>query len=283
MLFYVPYSYTSGFSGGWSNIGKVRNSGVELTIDWKVINNDQFKWNILANVGYSKNKVLELNEDKKEIINPESITKIGEALGTFNMNRLVGVNPADGSYIWLDANDKPTSFFRSSDAVTLSGKSWYAPWTGGLTSKWEYKGFELSAFFSMMADRWMINNTRYFTENINFATYNQSRKVLDYWRQPGDIAQYPYPLNSNNVAQFDDHLLEDASFIRLKELSISYSFSERSLKKIKGIQKLQIYGKASNLFTLTKYSGQDPEIDSPYDLGNFPQVKSFSFGIELNF
>jgi TonB-linked SusC/RagA family outer membrane protein len=281
MLFEIPYSYTSGFSGGWSNVGKIRNSGVELTVDWKVINNDEFKWNILANFGYSKNNVEELYEGKDEIINGELITKVGEPLGSFHLNRLVGVNPADGTYVWLDAKGNPTSFFRSSDAVTLSGKSWYAPWTGGLTTKWEYKGFEVSAFFSMMADRWMINNTRYFTENANFATYNQSRKVLDFWKQPGDVVQYPDPLKE--TTEFDDHLLEDASFVRLKDLTISYNFSERSLKKIKGIEKLNIYGKASNLFTLTKYSGQDPEIDSPYDLGYFPQVKSFSFGIELNF
>lgn len=281
MLFDVPYSYTSGFASGWGNVGEVQNQGVELTINWKILNEDDFKWSINANVGYNKNVIKELYGGKTEIIDENLITKVGESLGTFQMNRLIGVNPADGQYVWLDAEGKPTSVFKSSDAVTLSGKSWYAPWNGGLTTQFDYKGFTLSAFFSMMADRWMLNNARYFTENPGFANYNQSKDVLNYWKQPGDLVKFPDPLNES--VEFDDHLLEDASFVRLKDLTIAYSFSERSLKKVKGIERLMVYAKANNLFTLTKYSGQDPEVDEAYDLGFYPHVRSFIFGLEISF
>ncbi len=281
MLFEVPYSYTSGFSGGWDNVGEILNRGVEVTVDWHVINSDAFKWNLNANVGYNHNEVLELYGDKDEIIDGNNITKVGESLGTFYLNRLVGVNPADGTFVWLDADGNPTNQFNSSDQVVLSGKSYYAPWAGGLTTSWEYKGISLSMFFSWMADKWMGNNARYFSENSNFATYNQSRKVLDYWKEPGDVTKYPDPLKES--AEFDDHLLEDASFIRLKDLTLGYSFSERSLKKLKTIKSLKVYGRGRNLLTFTKYSGQDPEVDASWDLGYYPHVKNIVFGIEVGF
>lgn len=281
MLYAVPLSYTSGFGEGYSNIGRVVNSGVEFSIDWDVIRTDDWRWSLNANLGYNKNEIKELFAGKTEILDGDLIYKVGESLGTFHLNRLVGVNPANGQYVWLDANGNPTTDFKTSDAVTLSGKTWYAPWNGGLTSRLDYQGFTLTAFFSMMADRWMINNSRYFTENAGFASYNQSKKVLNHWKQVGDIAQFPDPLTE--TPEFDDHLLEDASFIRLKDLTLNYSFSERSLRSVEFLKKVSFYAKATNLFTMTKYSGQDPEIDSPYDLGYYPHVRSFAFGVEIGF
>lgn len=283
MLFEVPYSFTSGFSRGWENVGKVLNRGIELSVDWHVMNSNLFKWNVNANVGYNHNEVLELFDDKEEIIDGENIIKIGESLGTYYLNRLVGVNPADGTNVWLDKDGNPTNQFRSSDQVVLSGKTYYAPWTGGLTSSWEYKGFSLSVFFSWMADKWMGNNTRFFSENSNFATYNQSRKVLDFWKKPGDITQYPDPRNPKAGAEFDDHLLEDASFLRLKDLTLGYSFSKRSLTTLKAIETLKVYGRARNLLTFSKYSGQDPEVDDAWDVGYYPHVRTIVFGVEIGF
>lgn len=281
MLFNVPYSYTSGFSGGWKNVGKILNQGVELTLDWYVKNSGGLVWKIEANFGYNHNEVLELYNEKEEIIEGETITRVGEPLGTFYMNRLVGVNPANGTYVWLDKDGNPTNEFRSSDQVILTGKSYFAPWNGGFTSSWEYNGFSVSAFFSWMADRWMGNNTRYFSENANFALYNQSRKVLDFWQEPGDITAYPDPLKQG--AEFDDHLLENASFLRLKDLTVAYSVPQQAMQKINGLQSMKIYARGRNLLTFSGYSGQDPEVNQAWDVGYYPHVKTVVFGVEIGF
>ena len=117
---------------------------------------------------------------------------------------------------------------RDEDKV-LVGKSMNAPWTGGFGTTFAWKGISLSAQFSWVADRWLFNNDRYFDEsNGRFSTYNQSRKLLDRWKQPGDITDIP---RHGVYTEFDDRLLEDASFLRLKNLMISYTFPRTSSAK----------------------------------------------------
>jgi len=284
MLFQVPLSFTSGFDKGWDNVGSLENRGVELTVDWDVIRAGDFKWNLNANAGYNQNEVTELYNDKEEIVGSTTITKVGESRGTYHLVRYGGVNPANGHVLWYDKDGNITSEFKSSDAVTLSGKSWYAPWAGGFTSTFEYGGLTLSAFFTWMVDRWIINQTRYFTENSDFASLNQSKKVLDYWKEPGDVTKYYDPgLRGQGQMQIDDRLLEDASFLRLKDITLAYSFPDKIVNKLPGVNQLKVYAKGYNLLTFTKYSGQDPEVNSNIDLGYFPHVKTISFGVDVGF
>lgn len=157
----------------------------------------------------------------------------------------------------------------------------WLPWYGGFTNSFSYKGIQLSVFFTWVAGRYMLNNTRYFTEsNGRFPTYNQSKKMLDVWQKPGQITEVP---RYGVVTEMDDHLLEDASFMRLKNLSLSYNFPVSLLKHTRVIQNLRVFAQAQNLLTFTKWSGFDPESPANLSLGEYPMTKQFMFGLDVTF
>ena len=123
---------------------------------------------------------------------------------------------------------------------------------------------------SFVARRYMVNNDRYFDEsNGRFATYNQSSRLLERWKQPGDVTDIP---RHGVFTEFDSRLLEDASFMRLKNLMIGYSFP-----------KVRLYAQAQNLFTLTGFSGLDPEGASNIYAAQYPMSRQFTFGLEFKF
>ena len=139
----------------------------------------------------------------------------------------------------------------------------------------------LSAQFSWVADRWMINNDRYFDEsNGRFAPYNQSRRLLNRWKQPGDVTDIP---RHGVYTEFDSRLLEDASFMRLKNLMLSYNLPSDVIKKSRVLSGLRIYAQAQNLFTFSKFSGLDPEGTSNIYAAQYPMSRQFTFGLDLTF
>ena len=128
----------------------------------------------------------------------------------------------------------------------------------------------------------MLNNDRFFQEsNGIYQSYNQSRKLLyDRWKKPGDITDIP---RHGVVAELDDRFLEDASFLRLKNLSLSYSFPENLLRKTRCIYGARIFAQAQNLFTFTSFQGMDPESESNIYQAQYPMSRQFTFGLELTF
>jgi phosphate/sulfate permease len=139
----------------------------------------------------------------------------------------------------------------------------------------------LSAQFAWVADRWMINNDRYFDEsNGRFVSFNQSKRLLNRWKKPGDITDIP---RHGVYTEFDDRLLEDASFLRLKNLMLSYTFPQEWLRKTRFIGGARIYAQAQNLFTFTKFTGLDPEGNSNMYQAQYPMARQFTFGLDLTF
>ncbi|MBR7128754.1 MAG: SusC/RagA family TonB-linked outer membrane protein, partial [Tidjanibacter sp.] len=219
MLMQVPLPYsTSGYGYYWDNVGEMVNAGVEVNANYTLVATDEFLWNVNANVSYNHNEITELYGDVQEYELSGTNTKLvkGHPLGEFYINRYAGVNPINGDALWYDKEGKLTTVLRDEDKV-LVGKSYHAPWQGGFGTSLSYKGLSLSAQFSWVADRWMLNNDRYFDEsNGRFATYNQSRRLLtDRWKAPGDVKDIP---RHGVYTEFDSRLLEDASFLRLKNL-----------------------------------------------------------------
>jgi hypothetical protein len=160
-------------------------------------------------------------------------------------------------------------------------KSWVAPWQGGFTATASWKGLSASAFFTWVQGKYMVNNTRYFMEsNGQFAAYGQSLKMLESWKQPGDITDVP---KADFANYFDTRLLEDASFMRLKNLTISYTIPSKWAEATRVFKSFRVYAQGQNLFTWTKYLGFDPEYDAAYELGQYPHVKTISFGIDAGF
>lgn len=284
MLMQVPLSYaqSNGYGYVWDNVGAMVNRGVELNLSFDLVHSGDFIWNINANAGYNKNRITELYNGVSEYENNNTSTKliVGHPLGEFYLNRYAGVNPANGDALWYDKDGHLTNEMRDEDRV-LMGKSYIAPWQGGFGTSLNYKGLSLSAQFSWVADRWMVNNDRYFDEsNGRFMTYNQSARLLDRWKEPGDITDIP---RHGVYTEFDSRLLEDASFLRLKNVMLSYNLPAALLAKTGFIRGLRVYCQAQNLLTFTNFSGLDPEGVSNIYAAQYPMSRQFTFGLDLNF
>ena len=284
MLMSVPVSYADKGEGfRWDNIGAMVNRGFEFSLSADIIQTKSFNWNISANVSYNKNKITELYNglDEYELSSTNTKLVVGHSVGEFYTNRYAGVNPANGDALWYTKDGEITTEYNESDKVMID-KSYIAPWQGGFGTTLSWKGLSLSAQFSWVADRWMFNNDRFFEEsNGLYSTYNQSRRLLyERWKQPGDITDIP---RYGVTPQMDSRFLEDASFLRLKNLMLGYSLPAKLLEKSKFFSSARIYIQAQNLLTFTAFSGLDPEGSSNVYKAQYPMSRQYSIGIDLTF
>ena len=283
MLMEVPKSYTDqGFGYYWDNVGEMINVGAELSVMATLVQTKNFLWTVNANASYNYNEITELYNGVQEYERSNTNTKlvVGHPLGEFYINRYAGVNPINGDALWYTKDGELTTELRDEDKV-LIGKSYIAPWQGGFGTALSWKGLSLSTQFSWVADRYMINNDRYFDEsNGRFASYNQSRRLLDRWKEPGDVTDIP---RHGVYTEFDSRLLEDASFLRLKNVMLSYSFKFAADRKRTVIRGVRAYAQAQNLLTFTKFSGLDPEGTSNIYAAQYPMARQFTFGLDLTF
>jgi TonB-linked SusC/RagA family outer membrane protein len=284
MLMNVPLSYaqSNGYGYMWDNVGAMVNRGVELNVNATLVQFKDFVWSVNANVGYNHNRLVELYNGvtEYELANTNTKLVVGHPVGEFYINRYAGVNPANGDALWYDKDGNITNVLRDEDKVMI-GKTYHAPWQGGFGTNFGWKGLTLSAQFSWVGKRWMINNDRYFDEsNGRFATYNQSNRLLKRWKNPGDITDIP---RHGVYTEFDSRLLEDASFLRLKNLQLGYALPADLLKKSGFIRGLRFYAQAQNLLTFTKFSGLDPEGTTNLYAAKYPMSRQFTFGLDLMF
>lgn len=284
MLMSVPESYAvTGEGYRWKNVGAMVNRGVEITADGDIIRTKDFVWNVSANVSYNMNKLTELYNGVEEYVNSTTGVKfmVGHSVHEFFLNRYAGVNPANGDALWYDKDGNITNEYRESDKV-MTGKTFDSPWMGGFGTTLSWKGFQLSAQFSWMAKRFVMNNDRFFEEsNGLYTVYNQSRRLLyDRWKKPGDLTDIP---RYGEVAQLDDRFLENASFMRLKNLSLAYTLPQSLLKKSKFFTSARLYIQGQNLWTITGFNGLDPEVASNVYQAQYPATRQFTFGAELSF
>ena len=284
MLMLVPDSYAlTGEGEHWDNIGAMLNRGVEFNVSADVIRTKDFVWSVNANASYNKNKLLELYNGVQEYEVSTTATKlvVGHSVSEFYINRYAGVNPANGDALWYTKNGQITNEYNEGDKV-MTGKTFDAPWQGGFGTSLAWKGFSLAAQFSWVADRWMFNNDRYFEEsNGLYAAYNQSKRLLyDRWKQPGDITDIP---RHGVTPQFDDRFLENASFLRLKNVTLAYAFPQRLLSKTNFFSSARIYLQGQNLLTFTGFTGLDPESSSNVYKAQYPMSRQFTLGVEVSF
>lgn len=284
MLMSVPQSYSNnGFGLRWDNVGTMINRGVELSLNADVIRAKDFVWNLNANVSYNKNEITELYNglNEYEISNTSTKLVVGHSVGEFYINRYAGVNPANGDALWYTKEGEITNVFNEGDKV-LVGKSHIAPWQGGFGTSLSWKGFMLNAQFSWVGDRWMFNNDRFFEEsNGLYSVYNQSRRLLyDRWKEPGDLTDIP---RYGITPQMDSRFLEDASFLRLKNVMLSYSLPKSWLDKTRFFSSARLYVQGQNLLTFTKFSGIDPESSSNVYKAQYPMSRQYTLGVELSF
>ena len=284
MLMLVPQSYAiTGVGNRWDNIGAMMNRGVEIAMDGDVIRTKYFTWNLSANVSYNKNKLLELYNGVEEYVNSTTGLKyvVGHPVHEYYMNRYAGVNPANGDALWYTADGELTTEYREEDKV-MTGKTFDSPWAGGFGTTLMWKGLSLSAQFSWMAKRYVMNNDRFFEEsNGLYSAYNQSRRLLyDRWKKPGDITDIP---RYGVTAQLDDRFLENSSFLRLKNLTLAYALPQSLLNKTHFFTSARVYFQGQNLFTWTGFTGLDPEVASNVYRAQYPASRQFTLGIDISF
>ena len=283
MLMEIPFSYTTGFGGGMGNIGAMVNKGFDADVNVKILKSNDFDWTFKANVNYNKNEITELfaGRDEYIIANTGLKLEVGKPYGEFYYVEYAGVDPRDGKPMWYDKDGNLTKVYNEERDSKFTGKQRYAPWSGGFGTSFSWKGLSITADFAWQAGKYMINNDNYFLKNANQGTsFNQSVDMLNIWTKPGDITDIP---KYGEQVQFDTHLLEDASFLRMKNLIVQYSFPEKWMKATKGIQNAKVFFVGRNLFTATKFSGYDPEPDINLVKFNYPNTRQFVFGMELTF
>lgn len=283
MLMSIPYSLTSGFASGWGNVGKMTNKGIEIEATADIVKTKDFLWSVNANFAYNKSEIKELYHGIQEYTEANTGIKyvIGHALGEFEMVRWAGVNPLNGDALWYTKEGEITNEYKASDAV-LTGKSYHAPWTGGFSTTLSYKNLSLSAQFSWVSGRYMINNDRMQNEsNGRDASTQQARTLLyDRWKKPGDIAKIP---RHGIGPQLDTRFLEDASFLRLKNLMLAYTLPQDWMRRSGFLSNTRIYLQGQNLLTFTPFTGMDPEFSLNVYRAAYPLSRQFTFGLELTF
>lgn len=283
MLMSIPYSMTTGYSAGVGNVGAMTNTGVEANVDVDILRTKDFYWSFKANVGYNKNEITELFQGRDEYVLSNTGIKlaVGHAYGEFFQVRFAGVDPMTGAPLYYDKDGNKTKKFNEDRDAVFLGKKRYAPWTGGFGTNFRYKNVSLIADFAWVAGKYMIVNDDFFIANAQLATkWNQRVEMLNVWTTPGQITNIQ---SVNYAKQFTDQMIQNASFLRMKTLSIQYEFPKKWMQATRYIKGVKVFGIARNLFTITPFEGYDPEPDMNLVLFNYPNTRQFVIGAEISF
>ena len=282
MLMSIPWSYTTGFDANYGNIGTMTNTGVDVNVTADVIKTKDWYWGLRCNFNYNKNKITELfaGRDSYTIPNTGLRYEVGHSAGEFYTVRYVGVDPRDGKQMWLDKNDNITKVYNEEENSVMTGQSQYAPWTGGFGTTLSWKGITLMCDFNWAAKKYMTNNDAFFLQNAAQGhQQNQDVKMLDVWTKPGDVTMYP---NATETTQFDSRFIEDASFLRLKNLTLQYAFPKNIVNAMR-LSNLVLHFTGRNLLTVTDFTGYDPEPQTNVYKFAYPNTRQYEFGLEVSF
>ena len=281
MLMDTPLPYTTGFNSQTLNIGSMVNNGIEIQFDVDAVRNwNDLNVNVYGNFTYNADKITKLfyGIDKWELPSSTLIYTVGQSV-TYLLPVRVGVNPANGNIVWSKPGGGTTETY-SEDLYQDTGKRLYAPINGGFGVNASWKGLTLNADFAFVLGKWMVDNVEFFTYNHNLTQNNHDRALINAWKKPGDITDVPRFGVAN---RFDTSLLHNSSFLRLKNLSLSYDLPKSWMEATKVIRNVRLSATARNLLTFTKWKGADPEYGSNISQATFPNTREFFLGIEVTF
>lgn len=323
LLLAQDLSYVAGFETQMQNIGQLRNKGLELSISSINFEKRNFSWRTDFNISFIRNTLVSLQSgktyklDKSGISSSFSafdyISEVGKPLGSMYGYVFDGVYQvsdfeyhADGTrhlragvadisqhagkavfpghvkYKDLDGDGIITDADRT--AIGNGQPDFY----GGMTNSFYIYGVDLSFVLQFTYGNEIYNAQRLYANQTDLEMFNMMGEVRDRWRQ--DHASNKVPA-ANGIIRHDitSRFIEDGSFLRLKNITLGYTFPQKWLRKLY-VSKLRVYASADNLLLLTKYSGFDPEVNMrssalmpSFDYGAYPKSKVFTFGVELNF
>lgn len=318
LILNVPQSPSKGIPGGAikTNVGKMKNNGIEVTIGADVIKTRDFTWNSSLNFTTNKNRVVALADGVTEILGNDgaaytNITEVGKSIGQLYLYPTKGIDQTTGRRIYITPEGKETLFMYEQgqkgawfyrDGTQYKGGfqqveagNTVPTYYGGWNNNFKYKNFDLTVFFQFSGGNKIYNGTTATTSDNRF--WNNSLDVLNnYWTPGRTNAKYALPIYgdnySNGSAMPITDWVEDGDYCRLKNVVLGYSFNTKNWSRSIGISSLRLYVQAQNLFVITKYSGIDPEtlsMTSDYNLSagidknTMPQARVYTFGVNIAF
>jgi TonB-linked SusC/RagA family outer membrane protein len=293
LLLEVLLPTSSGFNSSIQNVGNVQNKGVEFQLGTTNFFSDNFSWRTDFNIAFNRNKVTSLpdGDDRPLGFNGyASVLKVGYPLGTLFGWRILGVNPDTGDYDFEDIDGTPNTPYPSTSTDNTVLASAQPKFTGGMTNTFTFKNFDASIFMHFVQGNTIFNHPKYSYGRMH-TWFNSFTDSKDRWRKPGDQtwlhrAAWTDPARNGSVS---NRVHEDGSFLKIKSINLGYTVKAERLKQI-GVQSLRVYLVGQNLFTFTKYTGFDPEVNSfgndaqfGFDMNAYPQVKSYTLGLNIGF
>lgn len=291
LLYNITLPAVTGYTGVWRNIGAVRNKGFEASVNADVFKSDRdFQWNMMLNIGTNNNKITDLYEGHS-VDRGYKISRMGEDFNTWYMRKWLGVDAENGKPLWEVVDSETGERTETSDynkatkqIVGTASPDFY----GGFSSTMSYKNFSLRMNFSFVSGGEILNLSRQlYDADGAYPTFNQQKLQSGWnrWEEPGDEATHPELVygGNNNSNKPSSRYLEDGSYLRLRNLRLGYSIPENILEKLK-LKSAEVFFSTDNLFTITDFSGTDPEVGGDYTFDNtYPISKHFMFGINLSF
>jgi TonB-linked SusC/RagA family outer membrane protein len=312
-----PLPSFMGFSSQSQNLADMTNKGWEITLNSQNIVSNKFKWFTNFNISRNSNVINKLHK-----IDPEESARTieynggrywlpGASATSFYMYEWAMVNAQNGNPVWVDKdgnkveNPIPMAGFLNPNQHRKVMGDALPNFFGGLGNTFSYQGFELNAFFTFAHGSKIFNGAKAATMNYTEGTFsglnarNLSAEQLNYWKKSGDQTNIPGLINgSNNVSmgffgatdytqgRYTSRFLEDASYIKLRNLTFAYTLKR---KLASDSYRIKVFVEGNNLFTITKYSGMDPEVSAygssalniGYDELTLPPMRSFRLGIQL--
>lgn len=310
LLYEVPLPSVTGLNKSWQNVGSVCNRGFEVTISYDVLPGvKDWDWSVSANLGLNRNQIRELYGDQPEIIvesgsgtidNANLLLKPGMDMDTWYLTEWAGVDAQTGQPQWYMTNEAGerviTNDYGEASSYKVAVGTASPDFFGGFSTDLRYKNFDLSAFFSYSVGGKIYNYNR--IEYDSDGAYNDRnqmklQKGWSRWEKPGDIATHPQASygNASDSNKDSSRHLESGTYLKMKSLSFGYNFNLPRLQ----ISNMRVYFSAENLFTITSFSGIDPELPPAYIAEEdkyqitgvatsiYPQTRKFMFGVSLNF
>jgi len=316
LLLNAPVLYTVGIpnSSITTNIGSMRNRGIEITVNTVNFRRGDFSWTSSLNYTHVKNKVLDLVAvtGNGDITSNATVASVGRPLGEYKMYNWAGVDPANGYPMWYAANGvikewnqvtqkytlkdgSATTALTSTDQAYQEGKTGTPTWYGGFDNTFTYKNFDLNVGITYSGGNYLYNITE--SGMLTNTFQNNDARIMRRWTAPGQVTDIPRLYSLDNTAnQTSTRFLEKGDYARFKVISLGYTF-DKNMVSHWGLSSLRVSAQVYNAFTITKYSGIDPEVSSysyapasttvnlstGYDNRAVPQPRTFTLALNASF
>ena len=290
LLLVVPLGFASGVTSQLQNVGNVVNKGVELSLSATLLKRRRLSWVATVNLAYNHNEITDMGSANNIIMGPDKqqILRVGESLGSFYGLQFLGIvqegedvsllptvngktpKPGDVKFADTDGNGR----INGEDRIILG--STQPDLVFGLSTQFSYRDLDISAVFAGSYGNELYNALQRRLEQTG-DSYNVLTTVLDSWTPENRSNRLPIASSTRPFSYIDSRYVQNASFIKLRQLTIGYRLPLPKKSPV-GVR-LSLTG--NNLFTITPYDGYDPEVSSGTDTGAYPASRSFSFGVNL--